>query len=230
MDVRRAVSVVALTPAALLLSCGGGGRPFTPPTYTLAVSPQPATAGVGTTVTFTATTNAPSVSWVLVSTSGTSVSPPTDAGSPNSQLSGSTFVYTAPASPPVYSDNIKTAGTVTVRAMAVTTTVDTTFTITAPAITTGFYTPSSTSVSLGSTLVVNAYAVGSTNNALILQVNGITGGSAAVGTIAAPPFGIYGEYVYTAPAAMPMTGNTITLTVISQADPAKSSKLALTLH
>lgn len=227
---RRTVSLVTLTPAALLLSCGGGGRPFTPPNYTLAISPQPATVAAGSTVTFTATTNGPSVNWGLVGTGGTSVSPPTDAGTPTSQLSGNTFVYTAPAAPPIYPTNVETAGTVTVRAMSATTTVDTTFTITAPSITTGFYPPSSTSVPLGSTLVVNAYAVGSTNNALTLQVNGGTGGSASVGTIAAPAFGIYGEYVYTAPAAMPMTGSSITLTVISQADPTKSSNLALTLH
>jgi hypothetical protein len=108
--------------------------------------------------------------------------------------------------------------------------VDTTFTITAPSITTGFYTPSSTSVALGSTLGVSAYAVGSVNNALTLQVNGITGGSSSVGTIVAPALGLYGNYIYTAPATMPMTGSTITLTVISQADPTKSSTLTLTLH
>jgi hypothetical protein len=46
----------------------------------------------------------------------------------------------------------------------------------------------------------------------------------------APAQGFYGNYIYTAPATMPMTGNTITLTVISQADPTKSSNLTLTLH
>jgi hypothetical protein len=109
--------------------------------------------------------------------------------------------------------------------------VETKFAITAPSVTTGFYTPSSTSVALGTgTLVVTAYAVGSINNALTLQVNGITGGSSSVGTIVAVVGGFYGEYTYTAPATMPMTGSTITLTAISQADPTKSSNLTLTLH
>ena len=146
------------------------------------------------------------------------------------QASSDTVVYTAPAIPPVYGTDLETAGTATVRALAGGTSVDTTFPITAPSITTGFYTPSSTSVALNGTLVVNAYAVGSVNNALTMQVNGVTGGSASVGTIAAPAGFLYGEYVYTAPATMPMSGSTITLTAISQADPTKMSNLTLTLH
>jgi hypothetical protein len=182
-------------------------------------------------VTFTATTNATYVGWVLVGISGTGTIPPTDAGSPTVQIGGNTFVYTAPATPPIYGADIEPAGTVDVRAGAGGSTfVDTTFTITAPSVTTGFYTPSSTSVALGGTLVINAYAVGSTNGAITFQVNGTPGGSASVGTIAAPAGYIYGEYLYTAPATMPMTGSTITLTVISQADPTKTSTLTLTLH
>ena len=183
----------------------------------------------GSTVTFTATTDAPFITWVLVGTSGTSTIPPTDAGSPLSQTGGKTFVYTAPAVPPVYGTNIETAGTVTLRTIVVGTTVETTFTITAPSITTGFYPPVSTSVALGGTVNINAYAVGSTNNAITLQVNGVAGGSTSAGTIV-PIGGIYGQYQYTAPTAMPMTGSTVTLTVVSQADPSKSSSLSLTLH
>jgi hypothetical protein len=155
--------------------------------------------------------------------------PATDAGSLAS-AQGNTVVYTAPATPPIYGTDIETDGTATVRALAGFTSVDTTFTITAPSITTGFYPPVSTSVALGSTLGISAYAVGSVNNALTLKVNGITGGSSSVGTIVAPALGLYGNYIYTAPAAMPMTGSTITLTVISQADQTKSSTLTLTLH
>lgn len=229
---RPAFSFAALSVTASFLSCGGGGGYSTAtPSYTLSVSPQPNAVAAGSSVTFKATTNAPSVNWVLVGIGGTSTTPPTDAGSPTSQ-SGTTFVYTAPAAPPVYGTNIETAGTVTVRAIAAfAPTVDTTFIITAPSVTTGFYTPVSTSVALGGTLVINAYAIGSTNNALTMQVNGVAGGSMSTGTIAAPAGGgIYGEYIYTAPAAMPMTGSTITITVISQADPTKSSNLTLTLH
>jgi hypothetical protein len=170
----------------------------------------------------------------MVGTSGFGTTPATDAGSLSppvgSNACGNTCVYTAPATPPIYG-SFETDGTATVRALAGFTSVDTKFAITAPSITTGFYTPSSTSVALGSTLLVNAYAVGSVNNALTLQVNGITGGSlSSVGTFVAPAQALYGEYIYTAPATMPMTGSTITLTVISQADPTKSSTLTLTLH
>jgi len=222
--------------SAFLLSCGGGigSISLTPPAYTLSVSPQPVSVAAGASVTFTATTNAPSVSeWIMVGTScfcGNPPAPATDAGSLTSAR-GDTVVYTAPATPPIYTSTFETDGTATVRALAGVTSVDTTFTITAPSITTGFSTPASTSVALGGgTLVVYAYAVGSVNNALTLQVNGVTGGSTSVGTIVAPAQGLYGEYIYTAPATMPMTGNTVTLTVISQADPTKSSTLTLTLH
>ena len=231
---RRTVSSVVLSITAFLLGCGGGnGSTVAPPTPSLSVSPQPVSVAAGGSVTFTATTNEPSLTWVLVGTSGTGTIPPTDAGSPIGQAGGDTFVYTAPATPPVYGTNDETAGTVTLRALTDTVPfaeVETTFTITAPSITTGFYTPVSTSVALGGTLGISAYAVGSINNALTLQVNGITEGSTSVGTIVAPAQGFYGNYIYTAPATMPMTGNTITLTVISQADPTKSSNLTLTLH
>ena len=236
---RVAFSLATFPFISSLFGCGGGpslGNLFSLPTYTVSVSPQPASIPVGNSVTFTATTNAPSnnVSWVLVGTNGTSTIPPTDAGSPTAQSGGTTFAYTAPATPPLYGPYgggpLLPAGTVDLRTIAGATSVETRFTITAPSITTGFYTPSSTSVALGGTLNISAYAVGSANNAITLQVNGITGGGTSVGTIAAPANSYYGSYLYTAPTAMPMTGNTITITVISQADPTKSSNLVLTLH
>ena len=229
MRLASAYMSLVLSSCALVSSCGGHSSPPAPATYTLSVSPQPSAVAAGTTVTFTAITDAPNITWVLVGTSGTSTIPPTDAGSPLSQVGGKTFVYTAPSVPPVYGTNIETAGTVTLRTIVVGTTVETTFTITAPSITTGFYTPVSTSVALGGTVNINAYAVGSTNNAITLQVNGVAGGSTSAGTIV-PIGGIYGQYQYTAPTAMPMTGSTVTLTVVSQADPSKSSSLSLTLH
>jgi hypothetical protein len=104
------------------------------------------------------------------------------------------------------------------------------FAITAPSITTGFFTNPNSTVALGKTLGVWAYAVGSTNNAITMQVNGTTGGSTTYGTITPLPNAVSnGEYVYTAPATMPMAGDTVTVTVISQADPTKSSSMTLTL-
>ena len=84
-------------------------------------------------------------------------------------------------------------------------------------------------MALGKTLSVWAYAVGSTNNAIAMQVNGTTGGSAGYGTIAPVTNGVYGEYTYTAPATVPMTGNTVTVTVTSIADPTKSSSMTIAL-
>jgi hypothetical protein len=102
--------------------------------------------------------------------------------------------------------------------------------ISAPSVATGFLTSNFDTVALGKTLGVWAYAVGSTNNAITMQVNGTTGGSATFGTITPlPQAPSNGEYVYTAPATMPMTGNTVTITVISQADPTKSSSMTITL-
>ena len=79
------------------------------------------------------------------------------------------------------------------------------------------------------TAIIWAYAVGSTNNAITMQVNGTGGGSSTYGTIAPITNGFYGEYTYTAPATMPMAGNTVTVTVIPQADPTKSSNMTVTL-
>jgi hypothetical protein len=146
------------------------------------------------------------------------------SGSPNSIL------YTAPATPPIY--NIPTAltqGTVTLQAnvtdppgTSVPLTGDTiTFVITAPSITVGLV-PSAATVALGSTQQFFGYAVGSISNGLIWQINGVTGGSSATGTINSA-----GTYV--APSALPMTGNTVTLTVISVADPTKTASAVITL-
>jgi hypothetical protein len=224
---RLTLQMAGLATLSLLASCGGinfNGASFTLPTYNISVSPQPASIPVGTTVTFTATTDAPttSLSWVLNSYAYANL------GSPNTASNTTTFVYTAPATPPIYSNNILTAGHVTVDANAGATQLATSFVITAPSVTTGI-TAVNTSVALGATQIVYAYAVGSINNALTLQVNGVTGGSTTTGTITAVG-GIYGQYLYTAPTSLPVAGNPVTLTVISQADPTKTSTLAITLH
>jgi hypothetical protein len=52
-------------------------------------------------------------------------------------------------------------------------------------------------------------------------VNGVTGGSAATGTITNAVTAFYEGGLYTAPTVMPMTGDTVTITMISQADPPK---------
>jgi hypothetical protein len=100
--------------------------------------------------------------------------------------------------------------------------------VTAPSVTVGL-SPATATVALNATKQFNGYAVGNVNGALNWQVNGITGGSTATGTIVSLSSFSPGVYVYTAPSAMPMTGNTVTITVISQADPTQTASSVVTL-
>jgi hypothetical protein len=148
--------------------------------------------------------------------------------------SSNSIQYTAPATPPIYSSTPTgiTQGTVTLN-VNVTDPPGTSipivpdsvsFVITAPTVTVGLL-PAMASVGLGTNQQFFGYAVGNTNNALTWQVsvNGVPGGSPATGTI-----NTAGTYV--APPTMPVTGNTVTITVISQADPTKTASSVITLH
>jgi hypothetical protein len=78
------------------------------------------------------------------------------------------------------------------------------------------------SVHVVGTQQFTGYAVGSVNNALTWQVNGASGGGTATGTITTAGLD-------TAPAVLPMTGNTVTITAVSQADTTKSASSVVTL-
>lgn len=142
------------------------------------------------------------------------------------------ITYNAPATPPIYTSaqlvNGLVQGSVIVSASVPTsptnffsyTGTSVTFVITGP-ISVGL-SPATASIKLGSTQQFTGYAVGSVNNALTWQVNGVAGGSTSTGSITTAG-------LYTAPAAMPMTGNTVTVTTISQADTTKSQSSAITL-
>jgi hypothetical protein len=227
----RILFLLIITSTATLTSCGGGSK-YSYQNITISVSPHITSIPVGSTMTFTATvTNAPNTpEWFLSSFAYANV------GSPTTQLSGTTFVYTAPPTPPIYSSAgalVNTQGTVTLEAMfpdlSVNISDTQTFVVTAPSVTVGV-SPATASVALNASQQFSAYAVGSLNNALTPQVNGVTGGSTATGIIVPalnqPP----GTYTYTAPAAIPMTGDTITITIISQADPTKTASSIITLH
>lgn len=67
------------------------------------------------------------------------------------------------------------------------------------------------------------YAVGSANNAVVFQVNGVTGGSLSAGYISTTG-------LYQAPSVLPMTGNTVTIMAVSAADPTRSSSATVTLQ
>jgi hypothetical protein len=197
---------------------------------TVAVSPAPASIPAAGNVTFSAT----------VSGDGTASVPSWSLGSegsntPNlgtlSSTSGSSITYTAPPSPPVYINSPPSLqGEVSLDASSRgafgSGSKTLIFSITAPQVTTGI-TPVMAPVALGATQSFFGYAVGNLNNGVSFQVNGVTGGSTTYGTITNT-----GQYPgqYQAPSVMPMSGNTVTITVLSLADPTKTSSATITLH
>jgi hypothetical protein len=204
---------------------------FISPSYiSVSISPHLTSIPVGANQVFTATVsnnlslpqwsflnsaNGPNLgSWVAVPGSTTAIT------------------YTAPPTPPIYTQapTAVTQGVVTLTA----TTTDpagtsipiqgdsVSFFITAPSITVGL-SPATVSVALGGTEQFAGYAVGNVNNTLAWQVNGFTGGSASLGTISSAG-------LYTAPATMPTGGSSVTITIASQADPTKTAVANVTLH
>lgn len=81
--------------------------------------------------------------------------------------------------------------------------------------------PTSASVQAGSAQQFAATVTGSSNKSVIWQVNGTTGGSAALGTISS-------SGLYTAPGAPP-NPSTVTVTAVSNADAAKSASATVTI-
>jgi hypothetical protein len=193
--------------------------------------------------TFTATvtgTSANNVSWQIYG------GDPTLVGSfANGRTlgNGATVTYTAPPTPPVYVENTVGDGSfyhgsgsstgdegiISITAYIIGATganasVAVNFPITGP-LSTGIL-PASPSLQLGKFVTFTGYCVGSTNNNIAWQVNGVTGGSTATGTIVPQ---IDGSAFYTAPAAMPMSGNTVTVTAVCQVDPTKTASSTVTL-
>jgi hypothetical protein len=229
-------ALLLLSVVGLLLS-GGCGVDSGPTTsngvnnfaYPVSVAPQIKSLAVNTSQIFTATTAAPvgNVTWSIPPSNNASGS-----GSPQTQNGGYTFTYTAPAFPPLYVPGSPyQQGMVTLTtSTGASETTSQTFVITAPTVSVGFLTQPTT-VALGASVTLFAYAVGNTNQGLSMVVNGIVGGNSTVGTIV-PYTGAgatYGEYVYTAPAGYPVTGTTITIMAISAFDKTQSATLILTL-
>jgi hypothetical protein len=212
------VGLLAISSGLALAGCAGSTRGSINSIIT--ITPNPTTIPVNTKVTFKVNSDHPI--WTLV---GWSLA---DLGTPVLQIGGSTFAYTAPATPPVYPKNDQPAGVVTLQAQDGYDTALNAFTITAPSVTVGV-SPETASVALGSTLTVYGYAVGSVNTQMTVQVDGVTGGSTATGTIA-PTGSTYGTFTYTAPTTMPVSGSTINITIIAQADPTKMKTAVVTLH
>lgn len=242
MNLRTGFGIFAVASTLLLNGCGGGPIKLNldlsgSGTFaTIAVSPMPASVAAGAGQTFTATTTNAGGAPVTWSLGTTGASSPGAVGT-LSATSGDTITYTAPSTPPIYSGTLllETQGEVLLTATVTPTngylgaSTVMQFIITAPTVSVGL-SPATASVALGATEQFTGYAVGSINGALTWQVNGVTGGSTSTGTITEPGTYTNGGGLYTAPANMPMTGPTVTITMISQADPTKTQTAVVTLH
>jgi len=202
---------ILILAAVFAAGCAGpGGTTITPPPIVVSVTPPMPSVQTGKTQQFTATvtgTANTAVTWQISSPS---------AGAASIGTISATGLYTAPA-------NVPTGGTVTVTATSqadTTKTGNATVTVTAPPPVGVAISPKTPSVQVSKTLQFTATVTNTTNTAVTWQVNGVTGGGAATGTISAGG-------LYTAPAAVPTT--TIKVAAISQADAAKSDSTNVTV-
>jgi hypothetical protein len=215
----------ALVSTLALSSCSNGF--FGSPQYlAVTISPRPTSVPAGSTVVFSTlvTNNLSLPTWDILDAADTAA-----AGTLTAVAGSSTSIsYTAPAAPPIYNAAAGVAftqGTVTVQANVNPPPLSTlpvahdavTFFITSPTISVGI-SPATVTVPLGGVQYFAAYAVGSANNALTWQISGVNSGS------------INTAGIYTAPTTLPLTGNTVTITVISQADPTKTASAVVTLQ
>jgi hypothetical protein len=217
---------------AIALSGCNNSVMLSPNYLSVAISPRPASVAAGTSVIFTGkvSSNLSLPQWSIYDASAAS-NPGTltpVSGSPDE------ISYTAPPRPPIYGVTTTgiTQGSVTLVAAvndppgtSIPMSNDTiSFVVTTTSVTLSL-TPLAPSVPLGGTLQFIGYAVGNLNNTLTWQLsaNGVPSTSGALGTINAG-----GTYV--APTNMPMSGSTVTVTIISQADPTKTLSATVTLH
>ncbi len=179
---------------------------------TVTVSPTSATVQLGAGRVFTATvggTANTAVNWSVNGVAG---------GSATVGTITPVGFYTAPAVLP-------SPATVTLRATSVANTsvsaqaIVTLIPVPPPVIVT--VSPTTATVPLGTTQTFTATATGAPNTSLTWSVNGISGGSASVGTITA-------SGLYTAPAAMP-NPSTVNVTATSVANPSAFAQAAVTL-
>jgi hypothetical protein len=229
-----------LASIALLTSCGG---PSNTPGLTRTESANVMAAG--SSATFSVTPGgylaAETPTWVISAAFESPSITPIDRGDTDvgtlSATSGDTVTYTAPSAPPVYVSagnnsyeqgfvGLTVNATVSANGGVAGNHIQIPIVITAPSVAAGI-SPLTASVALNGIQQFNGYAVGNTNNGVMWQVNGVTGGSSATGTVTTTSTA---GGLYTAPAAMPMTGNTVTVTAISQADATKSASAVVTLH
>lgn len=238
----RSVAITLSASCVLVLAgCGAGGSAsgsnYSYQNITVTLTPQISSLAAGQAQSFSATVaNAPpTFSWQTFGTVGTISQQTTSSNT-------STVTFTAPSSPPVYSQknvagdvsyNDSTTQGIIVLSVGVPAGLNTFSQVTATekfpvtgTVSAGIA-PTTASVKLGATLTsFTGYCVGASNNTVVWQVNGVTGGSMSVGTIAA---NATGGATYNAPATMPMTGSTVTVAGVCQADSTKTATSTVTL-
>ena len=231
--------LAAIAAAIALIGCDNTVA-ISPNYIGVIISPRPFSIPVGGTMVFTGTVsnNLSLPQWSFLDSA--------DANNVGTltPISGSsdTILYTAPPTPPIY--NVTTGltqGSVTLNATTTSppgTSIPITgdsisFVITAPSVAVAL-TPATATVYLGATQQFFGYAVGNINNTLIWEANGSVGGAVPV-PLSSPvtytyPYGtINSAGTYVAPSTMPASGSTVTVTIISQADPTKTQSAVVTL-
>jgi hypothetical protein len=200
-----ATSATTTAPA----SANSGKCPTGALSVAVAVTPATASVQIGGMQTFTAAvtnTSNTAVTWSVNGVAG---------GSATVGMISTAGVYTAPASAP-------TPAMVTVSATSAadpTKSASAQVTITTPISVS--ITPTTASVQTGMTQTFTATVKGSPNTAVNWSVNGVAGGSAAVGMISTAG-------VYTAPMAVPSPA-AVTVTAVSAADSTKSASAQTTV-
>ena len=177
----------------------------------VSVAPTGASVAAGTTQQFTATlknTSNTAVTWQVNGVNG---------GNSTVGTISTAGLYTAPATVP-------NPATVTVTAVSQadsTKSASATVTITTAVGVTISLSPTSATVTPGTTQQFTATVQNTSNIAVTWQVNGVSGGSTTTGTISTAG-------LYTAPAVVPSPG-TVVVTAVSQADTTKSAKAQVTI-
>jgi uncharacterized protein (DUF1800 family) len=204
------VTVGAISQADNTKSATAAVTVTTAPVVTIGVSPASASVQTNATRQFTATVTGSAntaVTWQVNNVTG---------GDATNGTISNTGLYTAPAAVP--------AGGVTVGAISQadnTKSATAAVTVTAPpvVVTIGI-SPVAASLVVSATQQFTATVTGSPNTDVTWQVNNVTGGSAATGTISLAG-------LYTAPNATPP--GSITVTAVSQADATKKANAGITI-
>jgi hypothetical protein len=230
MNFRRPFFALLSSSTLLFTNCGGGTT--TPPIATITITPQITSLAVNGTQTFTATVTGQSAKYVTWQLNGAGSG--IDGSFTGTEIgtgSGATVTYIAPATPPVYTGTTALwayQGTIGISAIVPSGSgfADATVGFAITGQTSVGMSPATASVPLGNRVGLFPYCVGWANNGINWMVNGVANGNATMGTLTSDvQLGAW----YTAPAAMPMSGSTVTVTALCQADPTRTASTTITL-